>query len=118
MADQKKSMGNIYVSHYALATIACQSALESYGVVGITGKNFVNGIAKILVKDPTLGVNVDFSDDSLNIDIFVIIEYGTRVQSVANSVSENIKYQIEKATGLGVSLVNVHVRGLRISYTD
>jgi len=118
MIDHNKSMGNIFVSHYALATIASQSALESYGVVGITGKNIVNGIAKVLVKDPTLGVNVNDADDGLIIDIFVVIEYGIRVQSVASSVSENIKYQIEKATGLNVLQVNVHVRGLRISYTD
>ncbi len=71
-----------------------------------------------MLKDPTLGVNVEFDNESLVIDIYVIIEYGTRVQSVANSVSENIKYQIEKATGITVSQVNVHVRGLRISYTD
>lgn len=118
MAEINKFMGNIYISHYALATIASQSALESYGVVGITGKNVVNGIAKVLVKDPTLGINVAFENESLIIDIYVIIEYGTRVQSVAYSVSENIKYQIEKATGLSVLQVNVHVRGLRISYTD
>ena len=118
MAEIKKSPGNIYMSHYALATIASESALESYGVVGITGKNVMNGIAKVLVKDPTLGVNVEFVNECLIIDIFVIIEYGTRVQSVANSVSENIKYQIEKSTGITVSQVNVHVRGLRISYTD
>lgn len=118
MSEIKKSMGNIFISHYAIATIASQSALESYGVVGITGKNVVNGIAKILVKDPTLGVNVVFDQDALMIDIYVIIEYGTRVQSVASSVSENIKYQIEKSSGLTVSQVNVHVRGLRISYTD
>ncbi len=50
MAEIKKSLGNIYMSHYALATIASESALESYGVVGITGKNVMNGIAKVLVK--------------------------------------------------------------------
>ncbi len=118
MAEIKKILGNIYMSNRALATIASESALESYGVVGITGKNVMTGIAKVLVKDPTLGVNVSYENESLAIDIYVIIEYGTRVQSVANSVSENIKYQIEKATGLIVTQVNVHVRGLRISYTD
>lgn len=118
MAELKKILGNIYMSNRALATIASESALESYGVVGITGKNVMTGIAKVLVKDPTLGVNVTYENESLVIDIYVIIEYGTRVQSVANSVSENIKYQVEKATGLTVTQVNVHVRGLRISYTD
>jgi uncharacterized alkaline shock family protein YloU len=37
---------------------------------------------------------------------------------VASSVAENVRFQVEKATGLPVDNVNVHVRGLRISYTD
>lgn len=118
MTDQNSNYGNIFISHRAIATIASQSALESYGVVGLSAKNLVNGIAQILIKDPTLGVEVSYDDKTVQIDIFVIIEYGTRVQSVATSVAENIQYQIEKSTGLSVSKVNVHVRGLRISNPD
>jgi len=118
MTDQNGNYGNIFISHRAIATIASQSALESYGVVGLSAKNLVNGIAQILIKDPTLGVEVSYDDKTVQIDIFVIIEYGTRVQSVATSVAENIQYQIEKSTGLSVSKVNVHVRGLRISNPD
>lgn len=118
MTDINNTYGNIYISHRAIATIASQSALESYGVVGLSAKNLVNGIAQVLIKDPTLGVEVDFDGKNVLIDIFVIIEYGTRVKSVATSVAENIQYQIEKSTGLPVSNVNVHVRGLRISNPD
>lgn len=118
MTDINNIYGNIYISHRAIATIASQSALESYGVVGLSAKNLVNGIAQVLIKDPTLGVEVDFDGKNVLIDIFVIIEYGTRVKSVATSVAENIQYQIEKSTGLSVSNVNVHVRGLRISNPD
>jgi uncharacterized alkaline shock family protein YloU len=118
MSDINNIYGNIYLAHRAIATIASQSALESYGVVGLSAKNLVNGIAQILIKDPTLGVEVDYDGKSVQIDVYVIIEYGTRVKSVATSVAENIQYQIEKSTGLTVSNVNVHVRGLRISNPD
>jgi uncharacterized alkaline shock family protein YloU len=112
------TLGSIYISHRSLASIACQSALESYGVVGLAAKNFAESISQVLVKDPILGVEVNFVDSDVLIDIYIIVEYGTRIKSVATSVSENVKYQVEKATGLSVPQVNVHIRGLRISNTD
>jgi uncharacterized alkaline shock family protein YloU len=48
----------------------------------------------------------------------VIIEYGTRIKSVASSVSNSIKFNVEKALGMPVEQVNVHVRGLRVSDMD
>jgi len=51
-------------------------------------------------------------------DIYIIVEYGTRIAQVASSVKDGVRYQVEKAIGLPVSTVNVHVRGLRISEED
>lgn len=111
-------LGNVYVSCRAISTVAYQSALQSYGVVGLAAKNLAKGLAQVLVKDPTLGVDVRFDGKTILIDLYVIVEYGTRIKSVASSVSDNIRYQVEKVFGLPVSQVNVHVRGLRISNTD
>ena len=113
-----KPLGNIYISHQAIATIAYQSALESYGVVGLAAKNLVEGLTQVLVKDPTLGVVVNFDGKTISIDLFIIVEYGTRIKSVAASVADSVRYQVEKSIGLPVAQVNVHVRGLRISNPD
>jgi uncharacterized alkaline shock family protein YloU len=118
MSESNNKYGNIFVSHHAIATIACQSALESYGVVGLAAKNLVEGLAQVLVKDPTLGVEVHFNGLTIKIDLYIIIEYGTRITSVSSSVADSVAYQVEKALGIPVSLVNVHVRGLRISNPD
>jgi uncharacterized alkaline shock family protein YloU len=118
MSESNNQLGNIYVSHHAIATIACQSTLESYGVVGLAAKNLAEGLAQVLVKDPTLGVDVHFDGHTIQIDLFIIIEYGTRITSVSTSVADSVAYQIEKALGIPVNRVNVHVRGLRISDPD
>jgi uncharacterized alkaline shock family protein YloU len=54
----------------------------------------------------------------ITIDLYVIIEYNTRIKSGASSVSHTVKFNVEKALGLPVDQVNVHVRGLRVSDTD
>jgi uncharacterized alkaline shock family protein YloU len=118
MKEGNNPLGNIFVSYRAISTVAYQSALQSYGVVGLAAKNLAEGLAQVLVKDPTLGVDVRFDGKDIQIDLYVIVEYGTRIKSVATSVSESVRYQVEKVIGLPVSQVNVHVRGLRISNPD
>lgn len=118
MKEGNNPLGNIYVSYRAIATVAYQSALQSYGVVGLAAKNLAEGLAQVLVKDPTLGVDVHFDANTIQIDLYVVVEYGTRIKSVAASVSDNVRYQVERVFGLPVSQVNIHVRGLRISDTD
>jgi uncharacterized alkaline shock family protein YloU len=111
-------IGSIHISPRAIATIAWQAALQSYGVVGLSPKNLVDGLANFIVKDPTHGVDVHYDGNMISIDLYIIIEYGTRIKSVANSVANTVQYQVEKAIGLPVHEINVHVQGLRISNLD
>jgi uncharacterized alkaline shock family protein YloU len=46
------------------------------------------------------------------------VEYGTRINSVAESVANTVRFHVEKALGLRVNSINVHVAGLRVSNTD
>ena len=118
MTDTNTPLGSIHVMPRAIASIAYQAALESYGVVGLTSKNIVNGLTQVIVKDPTYGVEVNYDGININIDLYVIIEYGTRIKSVANSVCNTVRYHVEKAMGMPVNEINVHVQGLRISNID
>lgn len=118
MNNDDSQLGRVTISPRAIATIAYQAARQSYGVVGLTSKNLMEGITQVIVKDPTHGIEVKFDGKSIAIDIYVIIEYGTRVSSVASSVGNTIKFNVEKALGMPVEHVNVHVRGLRVSDMD
>jgi uncharacterized alkaline shock family protein YloU len=118
MNNENTPLGRITISPRAIATIAYHAARLSYGVVGLTSKNLVEGITQVIVKDPSHGIEVKYDEQNITIDIYVIIEYGTRIKSVASSVSNTIKFNVEKALGMPVERVNVHVRGLRVSDTD
>ncbi len=118
MSDETTPLGSISVSPRAIANIAYHAALETYGIVGLASKNIVNGLAQALVKDPTYGVEVHYDGEHINIDLYVIVEYGTRIKSVAHSVNNTVRFHVEKALGMPVNEVNVHVRGLRVSNLD
>ena len=118
MSDENTPLGRVTISPRAIATIAYQAVRQSYGVVGLTSKNLMEGITQVIVKDPTHGIEVKYIDQKISIDVYVIIEYGTRITSVASSVSNTVKFNVEKALGMPVEQVNVHVRGLRVSDMD
>jgi len=102
----------------AIATIARQAAILSYGVVGLAPKNVVEATKRFLKKDGNYGVKVREDEAGLTLDIYIVVEYGLRIKSVTNSVANTVKYNVEKTVGLPVNHVNVHVRGLRISNPD
>jgi uncharacterized alkaline shock family protein YloU len=118
MGEEITSLGGIHVSPNAIATIAYHATLESYGVVGLAPKNIADGIVKSITREPSRGVSVRYNGEEIDIEIHIIVEYGTRINSVAESVANTVRYHVEKALGLKVNTVHVHVAGLRVSNPD
>lgn len=118
MGEETTILGGIHISPTAVATIAYHATLESYGVVGLAPKNLADGIVHTITREPMRGVSVRYNGEDIDIEVNVIIEYGTRINSVAESVANTVRYHVEKALGLRVNRVSVHVAGLRVSYTD
>lgn len=110
--------GQTEISPSAIATIAAHTVVRSYGVVGMAAKNVVSGIAGAVTGDPHRGIEVRLNSTSIEIDLYVIIEYGTRISSVAKSAAHAVRFNVEKMTGIPVTKVNVFVQGLRVSNSD
>lgn len=111
-------LGKIQVAPQAIASIAGQAVLECYGVVGMAPKHSLQDIAEILPGATfRRGVDVHLVEEQVLIDLYVVVEYGTRVSEVAQGIKSRVKFAVEHATGLPVAQVNVHVQGLRVSAT-
>ncbi|GAB4545684.1 MAG: Asp23/Gls24 family envelope stress response protein [Anaerolineales bacterium] len=115
MGDETTTLGAIHIAPGAVATIAYHAVLESYGVVGLAPKNLADGIVSTITREPSRGITVRYQEDKIDIDLHIIVEYGTRINSVAQSVANTVRFHVEKALGLRVNSVNVHVAGLRVS---
>ena len=118
MPSEVQYQSRIEVSPAAIANIANESVLSSYGVVGTVPKDLAHGILKVLSRDDRCGIDVAVTDGRITIDVYIIIEYGTRIAEVAHSVMNVVKFTVERALGIPVAEVNVHVEGLRVSDID
>ena len=110
--------GSITITPSAIASVAARAALSSYGVVGMASKSLMDGLAHAIARDPRHGVTVELENDQIMVDLYIIIEYGTRIATVATTVANTVQYQMEKYIGLPVQAVNVHVQDLRVSDPD
>jgi uncharacterized alkaline shock family protein YloU len=111
-------LGKIEVSSVAVARIASHAVLESYGVVGMAATNFVDGLGLAELLTPCTshrGIDVQLRDGQIIIDLYVIVEYGTRISEVAHNIMSAVRFHVEKALGTSVTQVNVHVQGVRVS---
>jgi len=116
--SEQTSLGQIDVSPAAIASIAARTVTQAYGIVGLADKNFADGVVRTLSGDPHRGVSVKIDGDRIEIDLYVIVEYGTRIASVAASLQNIVRFNVEKALGAPIDAVNVHVQGLRVSSPD
>jgi uncharacterized alkaline shock family protein YloU len=113
---EETRLGKIEVSPLAVASLASQAVLGCYGVVGMASKDLASGIVEILQPSShRRGVDIQIGDDRIAIDLYVVMEYGTRIATVAQNIQSVVKYSVEKALGVPVAAVNVHVQDLRVS---
>jgi len=113
--SEENYLGRIEISPNAIASLAGQEVLECYGVVGMANKNLRDGITEVLARgNLRRGIDVKVIDHEINIDLYVVIQSGTRISEVAHGIMNRVKFTVEKALGMPVAQVNVHVQGLHV----
>ena len=60
------------------------------------------------------GIKVIVSDKKVTLDMHIIVEYGTNISVVCDSIINNVKYQVSTLTGLDVESVIIYVEGFRV----
>jgi len=113
--EEQVNLGVVKVSNEVIATIAGIAATQVEGVVGMS-EGIVDGIAKLLTgaKQITKGVKVELGDEEANLDVSVIIKYGTSIPEIAPKIQENIKKAVESMTGLKAVRVNLFIQGVQL----
>lgn len=104
--------GVVKIANDVVATIAGLAASEVPGVAGMSG-GLVGGIAeKLGKKNLSKGIKVEVKEASATIEIYIIVEYGVKIQEVAKNIQESVTSAIENMTGLLTDAVNVYVQGV------
>ncbi|WP_058485323.1 Asp23/Gls24 family envelope stress response protein [Defluviitalea phaphyphila] len=107
--------GNVFIEDEVIARIAGLTAMECYGIVGMATKNVTDGLVQLLKRESlTKGIKVSINENSVVIDLHIIVEYGTKISAVADNLINTVKYKIEEFIGLDVEKINIFIEGVRV----
>ncbi|WP_353095885.1 Asp23/Gls24 family envelope stress response protein [Tissierella praeacuta] len=112
--DENVEHGTVKISDDVVAIIAGVAATEVDGVAGMSG-GITGGITEMLgMKNLSKGVKVEVGDKEAAIDLYIIVEYGSKISEIGEKVQENVKNTVETMTGLNIVEVNVNIQGVNI----
>ena len=116
LSKTKNELGTIGVDNEVIARIAGTVAMECYGVVGMAARNIKDGLVGLLkIESLTKGVRLQTHEEGdLIIDLHIIVEYGTNMVAIAQTLMDNIRYKVEESVGIKVREVNISIEGVRV----
>ena len=108
-------LGLVSVNEEVILKVAGYAALECYGIVGMASKRTTDGIVQMLgIENLGRGVKIQINNDRVDVDLYIIVEYGISISAVAATLIDTVKYKVEHLTGVKVNKVNVSVEDIRV----
>lgn len=110
-----KIPGELHVSNDVLVDIIGNAAMECYGIVGMTASSAIDGIAHILPKSRLRrGITISQSDAGINVELYVVSEYGTNIQAVSRNLVDQVTFALNQIAQVPVESVKVHVCDVKV----
>ena len=73
----KTDIGTIYISEDVMLKVVGYAALECYGIVAMSSRRAKDGLVEWLGRENlSKGVQIRSVGDMLDVDLFIIVEYG------------------------------------------
>ena len=111
----KNEYGTIYIAEDVMLKVVGYAALECYGIVAMSAKKATDGIVEWLGRENlTKGVQIRNVGDMLDVDLYIIVEYGISISEVCKTIVETVRHKLESTTGVKVRKVSITVEGIRI----
>ena len=115
MIRQQNELGEIKVGSNVYTNIAGNAATKCFGVKGMTIRSVSDGIAHLLRRENmSRGVRITEAEDGgVNIDLHLAVEHGVNIATICRSIISEVRYNVEKMTGVDVKNVDIYVDAIR-----
>lgn len=115
--QMENDYGKIDITNETIARIVGEATIECYGVVGMASRHQIrDGLTEILRKENFgRGVIVRNAGADTQIDLYIIVGYGTKITEVAYQVQSKVQYTLKKTLGMTIGSVNIYVQGVRVT---
>ena len=113
MFKNDKVQGQLKVSKEVILTITKNAVLAVDGVCSIANakKKMLKGM--FFSKTDFESIKIDFVNDTVEISVYIFVDPGAKVKSVAEQVQNRVKNEVQSMTGVTVSKVNVTISDVK-----
>ena len=102
-------LGEVQISNDVLAVISAMAAMEVDGVVAMAGNITAELVSKLGMKKLSKGVRVDVVDNTVMVDLSIILRINENIVTISKKVQDKVKTTVENMTGTEVANVNVNI---------
>ena len=116
MIRQNNNNGSVNISSSVYTDIVGTAATNCFGVKGMAYRSMTDGLVHLLRRESmSKGVKVTYNDDnSVSIRLHIVVENGVNITTVCRSIMSEVKYVVNKNTGVVVRDVNVCVDSVTV----
>lgn len=114
MIKIENHIGKITVSCAYLKKLIGKTAMDCFGVVGMSGYGAKQSI-RALFSDSYLddGVIIREKDNKIIIDLHICVSYGVNIAAISDSIENKVRFAVENEAGIEVYKVNVFIDNMQ-----
>ncbi|MDR0294000.1 MAG: Asp23/Gls24 family envelope stress response protein [Oscillospiraceae bacterium] len=102
--------GTLYISADVFTAVSGYAATNCFGVKGMASRSVQDGIVQLLRRENIAkGVKVSYpaGGELVDIDLHIVVEHGINIPEICRSMMQEVRYNVEKITGVTVNSVNI-----------
>jgi len=107
--------GQVTVSPDVFRSLAGHAAMRCFGVKGMAARSVADGFYGLLRREHIArGVKVTMHPDKceIGIELHIAVEYGVNIPVITRSIMSEVRYVLEKHTGVRVGTMSVFIDAL------
>lgn len=108
----KAENGSINISEDVISSMVREAVTEVDGVAAISNTAGAEIAEFIGLKTASKGITVEIIDDTVKVDVIILVRYGSKIVDVARAVQTSVSEVVRDVTGIEKAEINVHVSGV------
>ena len=106
--------GYIQIAKEIFTYLTGDAATNCFGVKGMTVRSVTDGLVYLLKRESMgKGVHIAYNpDNTISIDLHIAIDRGVNIPVVCESIKDEVRYKVTKATGVDLKRVDIFVESM------
>ena len=102
--------GAITIDNEVFANLAGDAATSCFGVKAMAAQGRDGGVFQLRRESMSKGVKAELGEDgSVSLELHIAVDHGVNLNTLCNSIMNEVSYKVSKATGVPVKRVDVYV---------